>query len=340
MSEQFYRDLVEVVDAFEVSSAGEVSFRRERVDVAAGTDPGWGAGHPLPPDPLVRVLQAVLYTRCYARRLGAPEDPTGDAPPEPTAFALELAAGNQTRDRWDAGWQVVGVSPNGQVTVQKGEVQRAALPGEYATEAAVPGVPVRVGSVVSVVVRREAFGAQPGLYFAYSDTLSDVWDEYALVRLYFNVRSADAAALVKQLTAALNRFQVPFRLKAPVVPASYWRTDGIVLYVAQRYYPIAARLAVAAAAGLPRGLRPPTPLFSKTVAPGIGLAEEPNTGESFGMHRCRLTAEGIVDAWRQGRTATADKVRAVGGRFAQAGVVLAAPHLSTSKVDTYEVPLP
>jgi hypothetical protein len=100
--------------------------------------------------------------------------------------------------------------------------------------------------------------------------------------------------MVSELTGALNRFHTPFQLKTPTAPALYDRTDAAVLYVGGRYFPITARI-VAFVLEKVR-LEPTTPLFTKTLWPGIGAAVEPGTGESFGSHRCRLTAEGIVDA--------------------------------------------
>jgi hypothetical protein len=246
-----------------------------------------------------------------------------------------LSLKNNTRARWDAGWTVFATNPDGRVSLQKGEFQRIAVPGEYAAESGAPGVAPGIGSQVSVQVRREAFDVQPGLYFAYSETLSDVWDDYALLRFYFHITPNQALDLLQYLTNVLNRFQVPFRLKAPTTPSGYWRTDAVVLYVAQRYYAITERVIASLPDPVRQGLRPQVPLFTKPIIPGIGFAEEPNTGESFGMHRCRLTAEAIVDAWQQGLRTVEETIHAVGVRFMLNGLALAQPYLSISKSDIY-----
>jgi hypothetical protein len=80
-------------------------------------------------------------------------------------------------------------------------------------------------------------------------------------------------------------------------------------------------------------LRPATPLFTLPLAPGIGLAEDPNTGESFGMHRCRLTAEGIVDAWSRGEQSGAARLAAIAAAFTRAGCDLDRPYLSPASAD-------
>ena len=81
-----------------------------------------------------------------------------------------------------------------------------------------------------------------------------------------------------------------------------------------------------------------TPLFTKTLWPGIGAAVEPGSGESFGSHRCRLTAEGIVDAWREGEQKTQARLVAIAKRFLGAGLDLTRPWLGPTGFDPFERP--
>jgi len=45
------------------------------------------------------------------------------------------------------------------------------------------------------------------------------------------------------------------------------------------------------------------PLFTKLLAPGLALAEEPNqkftAQESFGMNRCQIITNGFLEAWQK-----------------------------------------
>jgi hypothetical protein len=50
-------------------------------------------------------------------------------------------------------------------------------------------------------------------------------------------------------------------------------------------------------------MRPGTPVFTKFLAPGLGLAEDPGQGDSFGQHRCRLLADAMILAYEQGKKA-------------------------------------
>ena len=58
-------------------------------------------------------------------------------------------------------------------------------------------------------------------------------------------------------------------------------------------------------------LRPRIPAFTLALAPGVGLAESPATGESFGEHRCGLLADGIVGADERGVPPGEARVEAV-----------------------------
>jgi hypothetical protein len=144
--------------------------------------------------------------------------------------------------------------------------------------------------------------------------------------------------LMREVTRALNRFQVPFQMKTPMAVGLYGRTDASVLYVAQRHFMLVARLIEIMRASVP--LAPSVPLFSKMLWPGIGVAADPGNGESFGLHRCRLTAEGIVQAWREGVQDTRSRLMGVAARFSSAGLDLGRPWLGPGTIDLFDRPLP
>jgi hypothetical protein len=110
------------------------------------------------------------------------------------------------------------------------------------------------------------------------------------------------------------------------------------LYVAKRYYSMVATLIKDLRASLGDKLRPATPMFSQVLTDGIGVAEEPGTGESFGMHRCRLVAEGIVDAWLAGQQTQAARHNAVHKRFALNGIDMLTPYLNHRSVNLFATP--
>ncbi len=316
-----------------------------------------------PDDAMARTLAGLLYDHAYTRRDaaaraaahavaqgtvqgaaygGAPagaQAGTAGATLEDAGFLARLDDANSSRERWDAGWVVHQFGPNGQVFVRKGERERIAMPGAFITDP-VPGQPPGMAPALGAPVRlrapRAAPGAQPGYYVVFGETLDELADALDLVRLYFNCPADEGPPLLGSLSAALNRFQVPFQMKLPAAPSLFGRTDAAVLYLGGRYFPIAARIIAALRAGW--RLDTPTPLFARPLWPGIAAAAEPGNGESFGAHRCRLTAEGILDAWRAGSADVPARRAAVAARFAAAGLDLARPWLGPGGIERFHHP--
>jgi len=282
--------------------------------------------------PLTAGIQTTLYNECYVKRFPR-RAPTEDATQPDPAFAQSLSNNNLTQNRWDLNWRIYAVGQNGQLYLQKGEFQHTAMAGEYISQ----GTPLQPGSQVDLWIRRESFQAQPGFYFVYSETPTDTWDEFELLRYYFHATPKSVPALLRYWTTELNRFRVPFRLKTLTEATHYTRADAMVLYFARRYHPLAARLALHMPEEVAGGLRAETPLFARTLRPGVGIAEDPNNGESFGMHRCRLTAEGVLDAWAAGVQTVDARLRAIEARFRAAQLDLDRPHLSPGSSELEDV---
>jgi len=290
--------------------------------------------------PLENALTAVLYMLAYtAVYRGGPADAPGARVTPDAGFTARLAAANPTTTRWEPGWRVFGLLAGGAVSVNKGEVSMAAQPGQYAFAPGAGRLPA-VGDVVELLAPRESLVVQPGMYYAFGDTLGSDYDFAAISRLYFNVPAQNAPWLLRTLGALLNRHQVPYRMKCSVDPAHFGRTDGFVLYVARRFVPVILRLIAPLAGEIERHLQPGTPLFSKPLLRGMGAADDPGTGESFGQSRCRLVAAGAIDAWRAGAAEVDARREAVASRFRRAGLSLDAPHLSAGTTDLYDLSTP
>jgi HopA1 effector protein family len=323
-----------IVTPFSFSFMGEPAIDASSVSTAAG----W-TGAPTEANPeqrLARALQACLYERCYAHRLGdVPAQRDREVPVEDADFARRFAEANTSRERWDPGWMIYQLGASGQVFVRKGERERIAMPGAFISDL-VLGQALQIGASVRLRAPREATGVQPGYYFAFGETLDEAAEQLSLVRFYFHCAAENAARLLGALSSALNRFQVPFQVKAPISPALYGRTDAVVLYIAARFFAIVARTVSSLPESEP--LAPSTPLFTKQLWPGIGVAVDPGTGESFGSHRCRLCAEGIVDAWREGKQDAAARLTAAAARFAAAGLDIMRPYLGSGWVDVFSLP--
>jgi hypothetical protein len=332
-------DLAAALGQFVIHSPTVFAFAGEAaVDVRMAAQAPMAAG--TGEDPLLAAIHVTLYDRCYARRSAAAAVASAPGPgatrAADSAFGRRLIAANAGREYWDGGWFIHQFGPNGQAFVRKGDRERVAMPGAFIF-AGPPGQAPQIGSAVSLRVPHETFDVQPGYYFAFGGTLDELADNLTLVRLYFHCGPEAAVSLVGELTAALNRFQTPFQLKTPTDPALYGRTDALVLYVGARYFPITARIVEGLISRIP--LETATPLFAKRLWPGVGAAVDPGSGESFGSHRCRLAAEGIVGAWRRdGSQDTPSRLAAVAASFAAARLDLQRPWLGPGGADLFVTP--
>ena len=311
------------------------------VQAGRSTQPAW-AGHVPHPEPRVEQLRQDLYQHAYVAPIdGALAEPEPD--PEAvdgaavTAMATALSAANATRERWDAGWMIRTVMPDGAVAAQKGDRVRLLMPGEFHMPGARGAMPMPEAPILARV-ERESWTMQPGYYFAFGEELGDSEDEHCTVRVYWNVRSEGAAALVGAITSSLNRFEIPFRFKCPVHPPAFRRIDAAVLYLARRHYEIASELLAGVYGRLADRLDPDVPLFTKRLAPGLALAEDPGGGESFGTHRCRILAEALWEAHREGEQDDVRRLARVRAAFSRHGIDPDRPYLGPRSRDVYGFP--
>ena len=77
-----------------------------------------------------------------------------------------------------------------------------------------------------------------------------------------------------------------------------------------------------------RHLGPATPLFARRLRAGVGQAEDPAGGESFGQHRCRIVAEGLWNAYVEQASTREARLACVVAQFERHGLSLRRPHLN------------
>ncbi|MFL6197249.1 MAG: T3SS effector HopA1 family protein [Thermoanaerobaculia bacterium] len=303
----------------------------------AGQSPVWSAystGQP----PLVIDLQTKIYDEAYCRPLGSRAEPPMNA----VSLLEALSAANAGRDRWETGWTLAQLMANGYALARKGDFSNLFAPGEFAAvnaanaaNAAIHGAPA-VGAPLHVFFARESRTQQPGFYLVNGETPAPSGAESRMTRIYWHIAEEGAAPLTFALTTLLNRYQVPFRFKTLAYGGVYTRTDAAVLYFASRYYQIIARLLPSIREAVRGHLRPATPLLTRKLHDGIGLAEDPGTGESFGMSRSRLIAQAIWDAYARGQQGEESRMMELALQFDRIGLSLDRPHLRAGSADLYE----
>jgi len=322
-------------DAFRFAGSEPIAVH-EPLAVHAGRDPGLP---PLLEGERVAALQHCLYRQGYARRFTGRPRPIAEPENPDEPFVAELMRAHASRDRWDAGWRIYQVGKGGRVFVTKGDRFRAAPPGQFLI-AGRRGMPPREGDEAQLRLEGASRKLQAHFIHLFGETPADQFDEFSLTRFYFHVSAQGAPNLVAALSRELNRFGAPFMLKCLDAPAGYDRADAFTLYAARRMGRIVAEIAVAVCRDLAGALRPEAPLFAKPLLRGLAAADDPGTGESFGMHRCRLTAEAIWRAWRDGSQGAQARLDALAAGFAREGLDLARPYLGAGMIDIFDPPPP
>lgn len=282
---------------------------------------------------IIEHLNARLYDLCYVRNFPIAEDA------ESPAFAHDnltnlFHAANDNKDGWDPGWRIYETGTDGRVFVQKADRSRVAIAGEYSTYKW-PGVAPRAGDFVSIRMFAGTTDVQPSFFFAFGRTLSDQFDENTVVRFYFNVAAHEAVNLMTHMTSTLNRYQIPFKFKSLVQAKMYTRADSAVLYVARRYYSLVASLILEMHRDSRIRLREGTPMFTCNLVAGVGMAEDVKAGTSFGMQRCSLVAEGLVQAYLAGEQGIDAQVEMIEQVFLAKDIRFEKPYLNPGSNDIF-----
>jgi class II lanthipeptide synthase len=273
---------------------------------------------------LVGLLGSELYRSFYTQGRPVLVDPDAARPDRPDdGFVEELSLANNGAGGWDGGWRVEKAA-RGILHVESNGLRVRVRASDCRLSRDTPAV----GDAVSVRRAKELRAASPGFYTALGDRKLAMGYEGVEVRVYFNVAAAGAAPLVALCTRLLNEAELPFLLKVVDHPMGFSRCDTAVLYLdSDGFKGVQASLADAASVCASH-LRPDAPAFTRPLTPGVAVGEHrPSLGASFGVSRCRLLAEGIVDAHQRGATRLEDRLDTVARRFARRGFNFEAPYL-------------
>ncbi len=166
---------------------------------------------------------------------------------------------------------------------------------------------------------------------------TDVEGSSPLLRVYFNVSPDGAVAIAEQLTNELNRLEIPFQLGVLHNPTEFYRYDAATLYLDRANYLSIQPYLVKLYRAYQSEFASTIPIFTKPLAPGLGIAEEPISTDSFGFHRCELVATGLVSAFFQGQTTTTDRLKSIETAWDNAQIDRSHPYLNPTATDCYEL---
>jgi hypothetical protein len=192
-----------------------------------------------------------------------------------------------------------------------------------------------------VRVGKELRNLMPGFYVAIgngdAEPAARDLEPGPLLRLYWHLTPEAAVPYLAAMTTALNALGMPFRTKVLSDPATYVRADAGVLYIERRHFG-RIRDAVREVHGrVAAALRPEVPLFTRALAPGLGVAEDPGNGLSFGQARCRTAAAALWAAYEEGKESEEDRAAVLAEAYAREGLEVDGLHLSPGSHDRYDL---
>lgn len=253
-------------------------------------------------------------------------------------FYEQLHKSNCGKGFFEPGWYILRQETDGSLAVRKGGLtlyieRKRHLHGidQIAT----------VGDLVAVWT--PANRVQNGFYVAVGNAGSGNYNNSEihsqLVRIYFNLSSIGAVTTMSCLTRQLNAIQLPFTFKVLYNPSDYKRHDSGVLYFEKCHYKVVRQLLQILYQENQSYFKVEVPLFTKFLAPGLALAEEPNNKfavrESFGMHRCQVVANGLLEAWQKGDESPKSRMKTILQRFSDFGIDWQRPYLNANSEDIY-----
>jgi HopA1 effector protein family len=252
-----------------------------------------------------------------------------------TAFFKRLHDANCSQGFFDRDWQVLAVADDDTLVVKKGELRLYVNREKYLTEAEQQA---QIGDTVAIKMPKNRM--QSGFYMAVGDKgFSHPQPGDVLVRIYFNLTPDGSVAVMESLTKGLNEVDIPFSFKVLYNPQDYNRYDSGVLYFDRQDYATVMQV-IYSFYNLHRShFKSEIPLFTKQLAIGLGLAEEPDRKfaerESFGMNRCQIIANGLLSSLARGNNSTTDRMAAILEQFNSVGISLEQPHLNSDSSDIY-----
>lgn len=143
---------------------------------------------------------------------------------------------------------------------------------------------------------------------------------------FLHLQAGTAPEVFARLLIALDGYGLGFLAELAGDPAACHRTDTATVTVRRSDAAAVARVARRLQQRSPFALAASVPAFTRQLAPGIALADEPGHGTSFGRHRCRLVAAGIVAAGHS--AGSAGRRESVLRTLTAAGLDPAALHLN------------
>ncbi len=247
-------------------------------------------------------------------------------------FYKRLHKSNSGEGYFEPGWLILRQESDGSLAVKRGGLtlhidrqQHLESSEQYAN----------VGDLVAIRMPRNL--VQNGFYIAVSNAGADTYPQ--TVRIYFNLSPEGAVIVMENLTLQLNKTKIPFTFKVLYDPSDYGRYDSGVLYFERSNYQTVLQVLKNIYVENQFHFLNDIPLFTKLLAPGLSIAEEPNSkfadSESFGTNRCQIIANALLEARQQGDESIEYRMTCIHKHFSLLSIDLQRPYLNANSQDIY-----
>jgi HopA1 effector protein family len=241
-------------------------------------------------------------------------------------FYPRLQQSNTSNGYFDPGWEIIASTDRGELIVIKNGLHLHIDPHQHLS----PEFDRAVGAIVPIYLPPNLVGRDT--YIAIGN--AGLPDSES-IEIYFNFTPDAAVEICHALTIELNQLGIPFQFAILHDPALFHRYDAGTLELSQAHYQLVHPVLAEIYHTHQTAFAASVPLFSKQLAPGLGLVEAPTSFDSFGMQRCHLVATGMVLAINQGQTTSAEKLDLIEQEFGSAEINLEQPHLNLPVIDRY-----
>lgn len=242
-------------------------------------------------------------------------------------FYPRLQQSNTGTGYFDPDWQILAATDRDELIVVKAGLHLYIDPRQHLAPASQPATP---GMIVPICLPPNLVGQDT--YISIGN--AGIPQSTELVQIYFNCTPDAAIEINHRLTSALNHQNIPFQLAILHDPALFYRCDGATLELDQADHQSVQPVLAEIYQTHPAVFSPPVPLFSKQLAPGLGLVEGSDP-HSFGQDRCQILATGLVRAISRGCTSPTEKLMTIHQALAKAGIDLDQPYLNPDAIDNY-----
>jgi hypothetical protein len=250
-------------------------------------------------------------------------------------FYNRIHNNNSGQGYFEPGWVILKEENDGSLVVKKNGLKLHIEREQHLQE---DKQKAEVGDTVSIKMPKNRM--QNSFYVSVGNARANLHKNASiLVRIYFNFTPDGAVAVMGNLTQQLNEQNIPFDFKVLYNPKDYQRHDSGVLYFDKNNYELVHQILQQVYQENQSYFKAEVPLFTLQLAPGLALAEEPNQKfvekESFGMNRCQIMANGLLEAWYQGKDLPDEKIQAIFTHFSLSGIDLNHTYLNADSEDIY-----